>query len=90
LENQLRSLKNDEISAFERDGVICVRQVMPMRWIDLIAEAELGDVLMFHPLILHGSSGNSSRTQLRRALATRWSATTLYICAGKGANGVAS
>lgn len=31
-----------------------------------------GDVLIFHPLTLHGSSGNSSVTTRRRALATRW------------------
>jgi len=31
-----------------------------------------GDVLIFHPLTVHGSSGNSSLTQRRRALATRW------------------
>ncbi len=31
-----------------------------------------GDVLMFHPLTLHGSYGNNSRTQRRRALALRW------------------
>jgi ectoine hydroxylase-related dioxygenase (phytanoyl-CoA dioxygenase family) len=35
-------------------------------------DMEPGDVLMFHPLILHGSSGNSSLTRRRRALATRW------------------
>lgn len=31
-----------------------------------------GDVLMFHPLTLHGSSGNTTRNQRRRALALRW------------------
>lgn len=35
-------------------------------------EMEPGDVLMFHPLTLHGSKGNQSRTQVRRALALRW------------------
>ena len=39
LENPLHSLTEDEIQAFERDGVICVRQVMPRRWIDLMAAA---------------------------------------------------
>ncbi|HKM99820.1 MAG TPA: phytanoyl-CoA dioxygenase family protein [Candidatus Binataceae bacterium] len=38
-ENPLRSLREDEIEAFHRDGVICVRNVMPSRWIDLAAEA---------------------------------------------------
>lgn len=31
-----------------------------------------GDILMFHPLTLHGSHGNSHRTRRRRALALRW------------------
>ena len=35
-------------------------------------DMEPGDVLIFHPLVLHGSSGNASLVQRRRALATRW------------------
>ncbi len=35
-------------------------------------EMEPGDVLMFHPLTLHGSFGSSSRVRSRRALALRW------------------
>lgn len=35
-------------------------------------EMEPGDILMFHPLTLHGSYGNQSRTMRRRALALRW------------------
>lgn len=35
-------------------------------------EMEPGDILMFHPLTLHGSYGNKSRTMRRRALALRW------------------
>ncbi len=31
-----------------------------------------GDVLIFHPLVVHGSGGNASTTTRRRALATRW------------------
>ncbi|TGK36644.1 phytanoyl-CoA dioxygenase family protein [Leptospira andrefontaineae] len=31
-----------------------------------------GDILMFHPLTLHGSYGNNHRTRRRRALALRW------------------
>lgn len=31
-----------------------------------------GDILVFHPLTLHGSYGNMSRTRRRRALALRW------------------
>lgn len=35
-------------------------------------EMEPGDVLAFHPLIIHGSAGNQSTTTSRRALASRW------------------
>jgi ectoine hydroxylase-related dioxygenase (phytanoyl-CoA dioxygenase family) len=35
-------------------------------------EMEPGDVLVFHPLVVHGSQGNRSATTRRRALATRW------------------
>src|SRR5215469_4736411 len=39
LEKPLRDLTQEEINTFQRDGVICVRQVMPARWIDLVAVA---------------------------------------------------
>jgi hypothetical protein len=35
-------------------------------------DMEPGDILMFHPLTLHGSYGNRSRKRRRRALALRW------------------
>lgn len=35
-------------------------------------DLEPGDVLIFHPLIVHGSRGNSSPTTRRRAIASRW------------------
>jgi ectoine hydroxylase-related dioxygenase (phytanoyl-CoA dioxygenase family) len=35
-------------------------------------DMEPGDVLVFHPLTLHGSYGNASRVRRRRALALRW------------------
>ncbi|TMW14736.1 phytanoyl-CoA dioxygenase family protein [Alloalcanivorax gelatiniphagus] len=35
-------------------------------------DMEPGDILAFHPLTLHGSYGNASRTRRRRALALRW------------------
>jgi ectoine hydroxylase-related dioxygenase (phytanoyl-CoA dioxygenase family) len=35
-------------------------------------DMEPGDVLMFHPLTLHGSPGNSTTIHRRRALSTRW------------------
>jgi ectoine hydroxylase-related dioxygenase (phytanoyl-CoA dioxygenase family) len=31
-----------------------------------------GDVLVFDPLVVHGSPGNASATTRRRALASRW------------------
>lgn len=44
----------------------------PGRYELLDWEMEPGDILMFHPLTLHGSYGNSHRTRRRRALALRW------------------
>lgn len=44
----------------------------PGRYELLDWEMEPGDILMFHPLTLHGSYGNSHRTRSRRALALRW------------------
>lgn len=35
-------------------------------------DMEPGDILAFHPLIIHGSAGNTSPTTRRRALASRW------------------
>ena len=35
-------------------------------------QMEPGDILMFHPLTLHGSHGNMHRSRRRRALALRW------------------
>lgn len=35
-------------------------------------DLEPGDVLIFHPLTVHGSPGNSSKNKTRRALASRW------------------
>lgn len=31
-----------------------------------------GDIIVHHPLTIHGSNGNSSQTMRRRAIATRW------------------
>jgi len=40
---------------------------------DLVSwDMEPGDVLVFHPLVVHGSTGNSSTTLRRRAFSTRW------------------
>ncbi len=33
---------------------------------------EPGDVAVLHPLIVHGSSSNTSGTTRRRAISTRW------------------
>ena len=44
----------------------------PQRYELLDWDMEPGDILMFHPLTLHGSYGNGSRTRRRRALALRW------------------
>ena len=40
---------------------------------DLLSwDMQPGDILIFHPLIVHGSGGNQSMTRHRRALASRW------------------
>lgn len=44
----------------------------PERYELLDWNMEPGDLLIFHPLTLHGSYGNSHRTRRRRALALRW------------------
>lgn len=44
----------------------------PHRYELLDWEMRPGDILMFHPLTLHGSYGNSHRTRSRRALALRF------------------
>lgn len=44
----------------------------PDRYELLDWEMEPGDMLVFHPLTLHGSYGNSHRTRRRRALALRF------------------
>jgi hypothetical protein len=38
-EQPIRSLSEEEIETFDRDGVICLRRVIPSRWLDLIAAA---------------------------------------------------
>ena len=35
-------------------------------------ETEPGDVILFHPLVIHGSGGNQTSNQRRRALAMRF------------------
>lgn len=45
-------------------------------------EMEPGDILMFHPLTLHGSYGNQSRTMRRRALALRWTGDDVVYAPG--------
>jgi ectoine hydroxylase-related dioxygenase (phytanoyl-CoA dioxygenase family) len=38
-EEPVRALSKDEVEAFRSDGVICVRQVLPARWIEVAAAA---------------------------------------------------
>lgn len=45
---------------------------------------EPGDILMFHPLTLHGSYGNMHRTRRRRAIALRWTGDdVIYVPSAK-------
>src|SRR5438874_1511438 len=34
----LRSITDDEVAAFWRDGVVCLRQIMPAEWLERMAE----------------------------------------------------
>jgi hypothetical protein len=38
-EEPVRALSKDEVEAFRSDGVICVRQMLPARWIEVAAAA---------------------------------------------------
>ncbi len=50
---------------------------------DLVSwDMDPGDILIFHALVLHGSSGNTSTTQRRRALATRWAGDDVVYAPG--------
>jgi len=44
----------------------------PERFDLLSWDVEPGDVIVHHPLVVHGAPGNRSSTDMRRALATRW------------------
>lgn len=44
----------------------------PDRFDMLTWNVEPGDVIVHHPLVIHGAPGNGSTSQRRRALATRW------------------
>lgn len=51
---------------------------------DLISwDMEPGDVLIFHPCTLHGSSANRHRSRMRRAIALRWTGDDVRYCPTK-------
>jgi len=71
---QFKAISPDYVAAIideEMDDVPDIN-ASPEQYELLDWEMEPGDILMFHPLTLHGSYGNSHRTRRRRALALRW------------------
>ena len=49
---------------------ILKKMTTPNTWLNW--ETEPGDVILFHPLVIHGSGGNQSSNQRRRTLAMRF------------------
>ncbi|MDP3738618.1 MAG: phytanoyl-CoA dioxygenase family protein [Hyphomonadaceae bacterium] len=71
---QFKAISPDYVAAIidERMDDVPDINAHPERYELLDWEMSPGDILMFHPLTLHGSYGNSHRTRRRRALALRW------------------
>jgi ectoine hydroxylase-related dioxygenase (phytanoyl-CoA dioxygenase family) len=71
---RFKAISPDYVAAIIDDKMEDVPDINahPERYELLDWDMETGDILMFHPLTLHGSYGNQSRTRRRRALALRW------------------
>jgi ectoine hydroxylase-related dioxygenase (phytanoyl-CoA dioxygenase family) len=71
---RFKALSPDYVAAIIDDAMDDVPDINadPGKYELLDWEMEPGDLLMFHPLTLHGSYGNHHRTRRRRALALRW------------------
>ncbi len=73
--NRFKAISPDYNSALlEDDSLDDVPDINanPDKYESTCWDMEPGDVLIFHPLTLHGSSGNTTRDKMRRALALRW------------------
>ena len=71
---RFKAISPDYVAAIIDDTMDDIPDInaYPERYELLEWDMEPGDILMFHPLTLHGSYGNQSRTRRRRALALRW------------------
>lgn len=71
---RFKAISPDYVAAMIDDEMDDIPDInaQPERYELLDWDMEPGDILMFHPLTLHGSYGNQSRTRRRRALALRW------------------
>ena len=71
--SQLELPKNDAgETIYASQALISELRTSPEKF-DLITwDVEPGDVIIHHPLVVHGAPSNKSATQRRRALATRW------------------
>ena len=71
---RFKAISPDYVAAIIDDDMSDVPDINanPERYELLDWDMEPGDILMFHPLTLHGSYGNRHRTRRRRALALRW------------------
>lgn len=71
---RFKAISPDYVSAIIDDSMADIPDINanPHQYELLDWEMEPGDMLVFHPLTLHGSYGNTSRTRRRRALALRW------------------
>ncbi|HEX5373731.1 MAG TPA: phytanoyl-CoA dioxygenase family protein [Aquabacterium sp.] len=71
---RFKSLSPDYVAALIDENADDIPDINanPNKYDLLHWDMEPGDILMFHPLTLHGSFGNKSRTTPRRALALRW------------------
>ncbi|KQM99219.1 hypothetical protein ASE85_10905 [Sphingobium sp. Leaf26] len=57
---------------YDRSNLLSEIRQHPEKFEMLTWEVEPGDVIVHHPLVIHGAPGNTSTDRRRRALATRW------------------
>lgn len=57
---------------YDRSNLLSDIRLHPEKFDMLTWNVEPGDVIVHHPLVIHGAPGNNSVGQRRRALATRW------------------
>jgi len=69
-----KAISPDYVASIIDEGMDDVPDINadPAKYELLDWDMQPGDLLMFHPLTLHGSHGNRHRTRRRRALALRW------------------